>query len=161
MPATATDVMKADVISVLPTDSIDRAVRLMSAHHYRNLPVVDANTRYLGTVSIHSILGRILPKAALMARGLEEIRFMHETIDDLRGRLDKVRHEPVRLALCQDAEVVAPSTPLLQTLLLLYRSRHSVAVVEPDSGKLMGIISYFDIEAKLMADAGDAQGHRS
>ena len=159
MSATAKDVMNPELTVVQPTDTIDTAIDLITRHRYRNLPVVDTDMRYLGTVSIHSLLTKILPRAALMARGLGEIPFMHETLEHLRGRLDSVRHKPVTLALCNDARLVAPDTPLLQTLLVLYRSRQSVAVVEPDTGKLLGMVSYFDVQAQLMGatarDPGD------
>ncbi len=153
MTATAADVMNPELTVVQATDTVGHAMRIISDHRYRNLPIVDAGDHYLGVISIHSILTRILPKAALMARGLTGIPFMHETIEHLAKRLDGLRHEPVTIALCKDAQIVAPDTPLLQTLLVLYRSRQSVAVVETDTGVLKGMVSYFDVEARIINPA--------
>ena len=146
--------MNTAITVVKDTDTIDTAIRLITQKRHRMLPIVDAGQHYLGEISIHSLLTKILPNAALMSRGVDGIGFMHETIEHLRSRLDDARHEPVTLALCRDAQVVSPDTPLLQTLLVLYRSRQSVAVVDPDSGRLLGMVSYFDVEKNLI-DGGD------
>ena len=151
MTATAADVMNPELTVIQHTDTVDHAVRVISDNRYRNLPIVDENRCYLGVISIHSILTKILPKAALMGRGLHGISFMHETIEHLGRRLDEVRNEPVTVALCKDARVVAPTTPLLQTLLVLYRSRQSVAVVETQTRRLQGMVSYFDVEARIFS----------
>lgn len=155
MTATASDVMNLELTVVRSTDTIDKAVQLICDNRYRNVPIVDAEDHYLGVISIHSILTQILPKAALMMRGLNGISFMQETIENLGRRLDSVRHEPVTVALCKDSRIVTPDTPLLQTLLVLYRSRQSVAVVDPDTGKLLGMVSYFDVEAKIIGVSQD------
>ena len=46
---------------------------------------------------------------------------------------------------------VAPDTPLVETLLVLYRTHASLPVVELDSGKLVGVISYFDAGKNILA----------
>ncbi len=161
MTATAADVMNPELTVVQATDTVGHAMHIISDHRYRNLPIVDAHKHYLGVISLHSILTRILPKAALMARGLSDIPFVHVTIEDLAERLDGVRHQPVTIALCKDARVVAPDTPLLQTLLVLYRSRQSVAVVETDTGVLQGMVSYFDVEARIIGTGNESPGRGS
>ena len=153
MPATASDIMNTAITVVQATETIDTAIRLITEKRHHMLPIVDAQQRYVGEISVHSLLTRILPNAALMARGVNGINFMHESIAHLRGRLDEVRHEPVTQAMCQDAQIVSSDTPLLQTLLVLYRSRQSVAVIDPDSGKLQGMVSYFDVEKNLIDGA--------
>jgi hypothetical protein len=39
----------------------------------------------------------------------------------------------------------------VETLLLLYRTRISIPVVAPGTGKLVGMISYFDVGEKILA----------
>ena len=45
---------------------------------------------------------------------------------------------------------MAPDTPLVETLLTLYRTRTSVPVVDPDSGCLVGVISYWDVGERIL-----------
>ena len=46
---------------------------------------------------------------------------------------------------------VSPDTPILETLLTLYKTRASLPVVDPETGILVGVISYFDVGEKIMA----------
>ena len=46
---------------------------------------------------------------------------------------------------------IHPDTPLLETLLILYRNRISIPVVEKDDGRLVGMISYFDAGERILA----------
>jgi CBS domain-containing protein len=41
--------------------------------------------------------------------------------------------------------------PLVQTLLILYQNKDSLPVVDPDSGKLLGVISYWDAGEKILS----------
>ncbi len=158
MPATAANIMNTAITVVQSTDTIGTAIELISSKRHHMLPIVDAQQRFLGEISVHSLLTRILPNAALRARGVDGIDFMQESIAHLRSKVDEVRHEPVTHAMCRDARIVSPDTPLLQTLLVLCRSRQSVAVVDSKSGKLHGMVSYFDVEKNLIDGAVRSAG---
>ncbi len=54
----------------------------------------------------------------------------------------------------QDVEVVTPDTPLVETLLVLYRNRTSIPVVDPENNKLLGMISYWDVGEKILSAKG-------
>ncbi|WP_243386690.1 CBS domain-containing protein [Bacillus kexueae] len=46
-----TDVMTTEIATILPSDSIDKAIELMSKHQVRRLPVVE-NEQLIGIVSL-------------------------------------------------------------------------------------------------------------
>jgi len=48
--------------------------------------------------------------------------------------------------------VVHPDTPIVETLLTLYKARTNLPVVDRDNGRLVGTISYYGIGAKIMGD---------
>jgi CBS domain-containing protein len=52
-------------------------------------------------------------------------------------------------------DVVGPDTPLLETVLILFRTRASLPVVDPDSGKLLGVISYWDLGEKILEQGNE------
>jgi CBS domain-containing protein len=61
----------------------------------------------------------------------------------------------MEIALCmdkEDVETVGPDTPLLEAVLILYRTRASLPVVDPETGKLLGVISYWDLGEKVLAE---------
>jgi CBS domain-containing protein len=50
-----------------------------------------------------------------------------------------------------NVETVPPDTPLIETLLLLYRTKASIPVVEPGTCKLLGMISYWDVGQHILS----------
>jgi CBS-domain-containing membrane protein len=118
-------------------------------NRYRNLPVVDDKGRYMGIFGVNCLLRLVLPHAAVMEQGLEDVSFVQETLSDLYNRFLEVKNEPVSLCMSRDIATVAPDTPLVNTLLTLYRTRTSIPVVEEGSGKLVGMISYFDVGERI------------
>ena len=61
---TLADVCSTDVITVGPSDSVDEAVRMMSEHAVRRIPVVE-NGRPVGIVSIGDVAIERQPNSAL------------------------------------------------------------------------------------------------
>jgi CBS-domain-containing membrane protein len=86
-----------------------------------------------------------------MERGLESLSFVSDTLHDLRRRLGEHMDDPVRVCMGEEVRVVRPDTPLIETLLILYRTRTSLPVVDPDSGLLVGMISYWDVGERILA----------
>jgi len=120
-------------------------------HRYRNLPVVDDAGCYLGVFGVHCLLRLMLPQAVVMEEGLTTIPFIRETLSDLHKRLIEAEDDPISLCVNEDVTVVAPDTPLLETLLVLYKTRTSVPVVERETRRLAGMISYWDVTRKILA----------
>jgi len=135
---------------VHPDDTILSGIELIMKHRFRRLPVVDEDGIFQGVFGVNCLLRLALPKAVVMQDGLENINFIRETLTDLRRRMQEVEKEPISICMLQDSIQVAPDLPLLETLRTLYLTRASLPVVDPDSGKLLGIISYFDVGEKIM-----------
>jgi len=147
---TAATLMDPNPKVLHPDDSIITGIELVMKYRFRRLPVVDEEGIFKGIFGVNCLLRQALPKAVVMEDGLENIHFIRETLSDLRRRLQEVENEPISLCMRQDSIQVAPDLPLLETLRTLYLTRASLPVVDPDSGKLLGIISYFDVGEKIM-----------
>ena len=142
---TAASIMDATPRTLKSTDTIREAARCIMEHRYRSVPVLDPNGRYLGVFGVNCLLRQVLPKAAIMEDGLEDVSFIRESLGDLHERLREVEHQPVTQCLNVGIEPIAADTPLVETLLRLYRTKSSIPVVDPDSGRLLGVISYWDV----------------
>ncbi len=148
---TAAKLMDSHPKVVHPNDTILTGIGLIMKYRYRRLPVVDDEGIFQGVFGVNCLLRLALPKAVVMQDGLENINFVRETLSDLRHRIQEVENEPISICMLQDSIKVAPDLPLLETLRILYLTRASLPVVDEDSGKLLGIISYFDAGAKIMS----------
>ena len=133
-----------------PTDLIRTAADVIMSGRYRRLPVVGADGRYLGMFGVNCLLGMVLPKALLMQEGENLAHIPRQTLSDLHRRFSEIENRPITHCITDEPEVVAPDTPLVETLLTLYKTRSSVPVVEPESGRLVGMISYFDAAATIL-----------
>ena len=147
----ATDIMDPHPTVLKATDMIKKAIGYIMENRYRNLPVVDDQGRYLGRFGVHCLLRNVLPKAATMKHGLDSLSFVHVNLKDLHNRLNEIEDKPISMCMTRDVEPVPPDTPLVETLLKLYNTRDSIPVVDPDSGKLLGVISYWDAGEKILS----------
>lgn len=148
---TAASIMDPNPTVLKPTDVMKTAIGYIMKHRYRNLPVVDDEGRYLGSFGVNCLLRHVLPKAAVMKQGLPSVSFIQETLSDLHKRVIEMEDNPVSMCMSTDTETVSPDTPLVETLLILYHARNSLPVVDPDSGKLVGVISYWDAGEKILS----------
>ena len=148
---TARLVMNPNPPILRSTDTISVAAEYIMAQRCRRIPVVDDDGRYIGVFGINCLLRLVLPKAVLMKNGLETASFMKTTLSDLHKRFNDVRDEPITLCMGDDARIVAPDTPLIETLRILYGHMGSLPVVDPDNGRLLGMVSYWDVGAAILA----------
>lgn len=150
----ACEAMDPNPTTLKPTDTIECAAEYIMKYRYRNLPVVDENFCYLGMFGVNCLLKQVIPKAVFLEHGLDNVRFIHETFEDLAERFDAVKHQPISICMNNEIPPVSPDTPLTETLLQLYETRSSIPVVAPGSCKLLGMISYWEIGQKIL-DAGE------
>ena len=148
---TCQTVMLPDPISVRDTTPLAEAIDLLFRHRIKNLPVVDANGIYRGLFGIHTLIRQLLPRAATLdeGAGLTDLGFVHDTLDNLRDRLAGRMHEPVLQFADRTVQPVAPDASLMETLLRLHRQRAILPVVDPASGRLLGIVTYWELLTRL------------
>ncbi len=142
--------MDPNPVMVHPSDTIGVTAGKIMQRRYRSLPVVDDDRRFLGVVTVNCMLYLVLPKAATMKMGVDSIAYFDTTLDDLRSRLRRHIDKPVSVCLDEDVVVVDPNTPQLETLLTLYHAKSNLPVVDKMSGRLEGMISYYDVGAAIL-----------
>jgi CBS-domain-containing membrane protein len=147
---TASEVMDPSPTTLKPTDTIEYAVQYIMEQRYRNLPVVDEDFCYLGMFGVNCLLKQFIPKSVFIDKGLKNVSFIHESLEDLYQRFLEVKNDPISICMSQEIEAVFPDTPLTDTLLQLYETRSSIPVIEKDTCKLLGMISYWDIGRKIL-----------
>ena len=147
----ASEAMDPNPTTLKPDDTIECAAKYIMKHRYRNLPVVDNNSCYIGMFGVNCLLKLVIPNAVFLPRGLENVSFIHESFEDLFSHYEEVKDQPISICMNKDIKSVTPDTPLTETMLQLYNTRASIPVVEQGSCKLLGMISYWDIGEKILA----------
>lgn len=150
-PVTCQTVMLSNPVTVLDSSSLATAIDLLFRHRIKNLPVVDSQGVYRGLFGIHTLMRHVLPRAATLDESarISDLTFVHDTLENLKERLTSRLTEPVLNFADTALRPVAPNESLAETLLLLYRHRHNLPVADPDSGRLLGLVTYWGILAKL------------
>jgi CBS domain-containing protein len=153
-PMTARLLMNDRPITLKRTDRLRDAAEIILTHHFRNVPVVDEQGRYLGVISSNRLLASILPKAATMDDGMADLSFVKDTVEELRERWREAENRPVTEFIDDSLQTVPPEASLAETLLALYQNRTSLPVVEEDSGRLVGIVSHWGVGMAVLGRNG-------
>jgi len=143
--------MTVDPLTLRGGDSVGMAAERLMANRYIILPVVEADGRYIGLFGVFELLGLLLPKVATLNTLVPDLGFMADDLPGLQARLGGLRDKAIGPLARRDLPVLRPDTPIIQALLLLYRNRIALPVVEEASGRLVGVLSYWDALAAVGA----------
>lgn len=149
------EIMDADPPVLHGTDTVRKALSLLLQHRYLALPVVDSERRYLGLFAKSRLIGLMLPSIVALEDVLPKIAqmtdlaYLSDDIDDLRTRFAALRDRPVSEYADREAPVLKPDSPIMEAVLLIFRTRNYVPVVDPANRRLVGVVSTWDILTKL------------
>lgn len=142
---TAAAIMNRQPLTLGQDDSVARAVEMLLTHRLAAFPVVDREGRFVGQFGYHCLLGLLLPRAAILDEGLDDLAFLGEAGEHLKERLAEIRGEAVGAHLNFSTPVVQPDTHLMEIVLLVYRHNATLPVVDEPSGRLVGTVSPWDL----------------
>jgi CBS domain-containing protein len=148
---TARLLMDPNPIRIQDSDTIGIAARKIMRRRYRSLPVVDDQRIFLGVFKVNRMLGLILPEHCTHQSIVAAAEAHADlTLDDLRDNLEAITQQPVTLCIEKEVVSVSPETSLIETLLTMYHHKRNLPVVDEASGRLEGMISYYDIGEKIL-----------
>lgn len=148
---TCKTVMIPNPFAVRETATLGEAIDWLFVHNVKNLPVITADGLYRGLFGIHTLIRHLLPAAATLTDGasLPGLAFMHDSLDSVRERLKEHLMKPVLEFTDRELAPVGPDISIMETLLRLYQLHHLLPVVDPGSGRLLGIVTYWGLLARL------------
>jgi CBS domain-containing protein len=121
------ELMKKDVITVSPQDSVLQAARYMKDQNIGFIPVCDQDKKVVGTLTDRDITIRVVAESK-----------------DFNTKVDSI--------MSKDVVSCRPTDDLEQAELLMMDKQKSRIVCLDDQGKLAGVISLSDI---AQAESGD------
>lgn len=126
----AEDVMTRNPVTLDITSTVQDAADMMWAAEVRHIPVVEHGT-LVGMISDRDLRSYMLPRPERIFRADEE-----------RARMAV----SVSAVIPSDVTTVRPDTPVADLLdILLEEKIGAVPVLAPDTGDLIGVVSYIDI----------------
>jgi CBS-domain-containing membrane protein len=136
MPCSAAMIEK--VLTALTEDEVESTVAAMKKANIDLVPVVDEKGVAVGAFTYHQLFENLLPVAVSDGFG-GSINI--GAAPGVAKRLKKVL--PLKVSDLMDRKITAvyPETPLWEGVGLLVQTNAPVLVVEPKSGKLLGVIT--------------------
>ena len=111
--------------------------------------MVDGDGRYTGVFDMWDLLALLLPKAATLDDLVPNLSFLSDDLPALQQRMKEIGGQPVGPLARPDLPLLRPDTSPVEALLLFYRNRSTLPVVDEASGKLVGVMSYWDALAAI------------
>jgi len=133
------------------TDKVVDATRRMLLHRVSDLPVVDANGKFIGMFKLDRLLAALLPAAALVGYGMPDLSFVSDDLAALCEKMRALDDRPVADFAVMPDQVVHPDDPPLEMVLQLYRGANNLPVVSREDGRLVGVVSARDVLNVLQA----------
>lgn len=130
--------------------AVGLAMKALLSSQLSSLPVVDESGVCLGMFSLRTVMGIMLPRAATIAEHVD-LAFVNESPDVLRSRLQAIADDPVERHLERDFPHVTPETSLVEAVLLMYRGRRVLPVID-GGNKLLGIVTASSAVARILGN---------
>lgn len=137
--------MRCDAIISPPTailektDTLAHALTLLQDHGVTSLPVVDSKGHYVGGFGLRELIALVVPRAVRAGVETGAPGVASDSLADLHHRVQAFAQDPVGKRMAA-YHAVRPETPLVEALMLLYRSETDLPVVD-GTGKLVGMIT--------------------
>lgn len=135
-----TRAMVSDVTTIKPDQTVEEALQIFKERCIRNVPVVDADGKFLGLFGLRQVLLNLLPKAASMEHGLGNLKFVIDAAPGIAKRLRKLHPVSVSEIMNKNPSICFEDTSTIEALRIMAMEGSPVVVVDRD-GKFKGIIS--------------------
>jgi len=143
--------------SVREDDTIGMAAREIVENHCISLPVVNAEGRFVGLFGIFDLLALLVPRVAVIGNLLPNLQFLSDDDEVMRQKFAGLRNSPLKRAVNREAARVHPNTPLIEAIRLLCRNHLTIPVVDEQTERLVGVISYWDAARYIIGPHPDPQ----
>jgi predicted transcriptional regulator len=131
--------MNDKFLTASPGDNVEDTLKAMKKAKADIVPVVDEKGAVMGVFTVGIVLENLLPVSVAMSDGIQ-LDIQIGAAPGIAKRLKKVLPLSVGDLMNRKFDAVYPETPLWETVNQIVMSNRPVIVVEPKSGKALGII---------------------
>ena len=127
------------VSTVVNTATLGEALAKMVKHHMQQLLIIKADGEYVGEVSTFTLAKLLLPQHPERPQTAQEVE--EESAIDVDDRITPYLGRKVGDFAEHELPIMRPDAPLGDALTLLAAGKLRLPVVDPQSNKLIGVIS--------------------
>ena len=138
------DIMRTNIVVLKKHESVKDAVSYIVNEKQRFLPVVDDDGVFVGEIHSDDLLQKMLP---MSASNYDAPAFLRETISEFRERFRSIENMPIDEFINRNPLVVNTNEPAIKAIMPIFKMHRNVSVVEADTKKLVGVITYKTILA--------------
>lgn len=142
---TAADLMETDFVSLPEDATLREAADMMVEHKITDVPIVDKNGNFLGSVTTGRLLKVGIPEYLLM---MDNLNFL-KTFEPFQDLLKNEQSMHVKEVMKNDVLSFAADTPMIQVAGKLVDSHVELGVVL-EGKKLVGTITRYDFIHKVV-----------
>jgi CBS-domain-containing membrane protein len=155
---TCQSIMTTKSITIDRAQTVRKALGMLLQHKLLALPVVEDGDRYFGMFLRSRLVAMLLPRIVQLEERIPEVGrllevgFLSDTIEDVQERFQRVAGDAVGDYAQKDTPILRPTTPIMNAVLFLYRTRTYLPVVAEDSGRLVGVVSTWDVLGRIAGE---------
>ncbi|HRK97350.1 MAG: CBS domain-containing protein [Alphaproteobacteria bacterium] len=137
------DALIPNSIQLSPDQCVKDALLILEDNHIRVAPVIDSQGYIVGMFGLHSLMEDLLPMAAQIEDGLEDLDFIVGGAPGAAKKIRKIGPQLLRKHMDNDIEdlILYPETPLLEVIRRLTRNGSPLPVIDKKSKKFVGLVS--------------------
>lgn len=124
-----------------PDMTVEEALTLLEEQQIRCAPVVDSNQSLVGMFGLHSLMEDMLPTAARITDGVEDLDFVMGAGPGAAKRMRKLFPRPLRDHMDSDYQTLRIDTSMLEVIRRVVKYGSPIAVVDTDGKKFLGLVS--------------------
>lgn len=141
------EIMNRTPVTVRFDQTFGDAFQTLAESRQTILPAVDADGTYRGLFDLKDIWKILLPKAAQLSRkSIEDLAFVSSSLEKMKDQIAEAKALPVSQFLNKDdAPPLHPDSPVIQAVLFLDEYGETIAVVDRQTKKLVGVVSAWQL----------------
>ena len=141
------EIMNREPVTVRDDQTFGEAFQKLCETRRLILPVVDEQGVYKGIFDLKDVWRILLPRAAHLDRGgLVDLSFANSSLETLKDHIAENAGASIgRCITADDTPPVFPDTPVIQAILMLDVHRETIAVVDRQTRKLVGVVSAWEV----------------
>lgn len=139
--APCSDAMIKEVLTLKPDNTVAEAMNIYKEQNIRSLPVVDDNGNLVGLMGLRHVLQNLLPKSVTMEDGVQRLDFLMGAAPGIAKRLRKTLPLKVEEVMDKNPMVLEGDTSTWEAVRVMALHGSPISIVEPESGKFIGMIS--------------------